>query len=216
MDRIIGLNSLLLVTALVLSACAGPVTNLSSEERASIKSVSLEVVGPRTPPNFYTPEQEMAGFTAFVFSGPLNVGDALDKAGKGPAEVFGAFLAANRIDVSEIARSALEAELSRAGFVLGKSAAGSPRLVAQIGRHGFNQAKLWSTQLIPDFYISATLYGTDGKPLVSKLVGYSSIFADIPTHTGQELLKNPPLIAQLFKQAASNASKELVQRLRGK
>ncbi len=216
MNRIIGPNSFLLITAFVLSACAGPVTNLSSEERAAIKSVSIEVVGPRTPPNFYTSEQEMAGFTAFVFSGPLHVGDAQDKAGKGPAEAFGAFLAANRIDVSEIARSALEAELSRAGFVLSKGSTGSSRLVVQIGRHGFNQAKLWSNQLKPDFYLSATLYGTDGKPLVGKLVGYSGIFADIPTHSGQELISNPLLIAQLFKIAASNASKELVQRLSGK
>ncbi len=161
-----------IIIAGLLSACA--TTNISPEERLSLKRVSIApVVLPKKPVIF-----KAGSGVAFVIAGPLGV--ALTNGASDLPTAYKELLAKNKIDVAAIIHAELKAQLQAKGFEVGDNENQADAVLSvQMLQYGLT-GDVFSSKRFPQYWANFRLTKRDGKVIWKKMGA---------AHISQEVIK---------------------------
>jgi hypothetical protein len=195
-----------------MTALSGCVSQkpLTKKDKESIRSVSInkEV---KMPDDFLYMGPAQAWGAAGGLIGAV-AGKSDERSAK--AQII-AVMQEKQIDLKQISREQLEAELLRANvFPSVLSEGGDTEIKLEVRLWGFVQKNSFSAQLKPTLGITASLVNLNGTVFWQKY-DYITAFNDqTPEHTIEEYLQNPQLIHEAFNTSAKIISEGLVKDIR--
>ena len=203
------------VLLLTLTSCASVPNSLNSESRKNIKTIYVKILPIDHDPGIYTSDQEIAGLTAFMFSGTQASLNAQNEAAKHPFKMFGNYLKRNNINVDKIVKAELEKQLKKTRLFRISSKKNADAIISvRIGTYGFAQKGLWSSYQRSQIYLYADLNNNKkDKKLIAKFLGYASPFRDEKAMTIKEIYKNPKSVRKSFEKSTVVAVKDIIEKM---
>lgn len=202
------------VSILILSGCAGQnAIRLTDEQRAKIKTVSLDnnVVKPKTA--FYQGRAQSVGL-AFGVLGALATSGSAQDTGTQLAE----FMLKNNIDIGEITNTALAAETKRTNtFLVTNAGNEDAKFKSEIKIFGLAQSNGLSSTLYPTLGVTSQLIDKNGVVTWEKYEYVTALNSENNQgDTLENFQKDPQKLKSTFENAARIVTKLLVENLNGK
>lgn len=200
---------LISMIALAMSGCAA-MSSLSKEERASIRTVEVKVTEHPNSLFIYAPGNDLKAAASVLLFGPAGPSLYASLADDSGAGLLGTYLKQNNIVIKDIVSTEVSRKLAELGFKT-VPAGGDAILKVEIMSYGFNQARVLSSELRGSVWLAATLVRPDGKSLIGRRVGMSSVFPDLKSHTTQEVFADPSIAREHFTHCSALAFADLAK-----
>jgi hypothetical protein len=196
---------------LVMTILTGCVSQkpLTKKDKESIRSVSIKKDVKIPDEMYYRGPAQYFSIAGGIIGAAAGAADA-----KGAKDQIRASMLQNQIDLGQIIREQLEAELIKASvFHTIVSNGGDAEVRLEATLFGFDQTNPFSTQLKPALGVIGSLVRTNGTVLWQKLA-IATNENQTPAHSVEEYLKNPQLIREAFNTTAKIISEGLVKDMR--